>query len=404
MSKIERDEPLKINMLGGFFISRGGKILLQDEGRSRKVWNLLAYLIANRHRTLSGNELPELLCSDERSDDPTKAVKNLAYRLRIMLADSDLPKEDYILQKGGTYHWNNDIPIEVDTELFRGFMQKAGRVVDDTAKAKKLYFNAIEEYHGIFLPSFSYEEWVIDSAVKFQRDFLECIEKAHRYSESEEDYKRLLEICEVAITYDVYEEKTYCVYIELLNKLGRQSEALVAYETITNRLYSELGVNPSDELLALHRESLKAVKNIETDLLAIKDGLNEQGQVDGAFCSEYEIFKDVYRFVARGVERTGSSIFIVLCTVTDRKGEIPEQGYLTNGMKKVKDVIGATLRKGDLFAQYSATQYVIMLPNINFENTNMVTDRIETAFKKLSISRHIRINFKLQPLDPQGKN
>lgn len=404
MSEIERDEVLKVNMFGGFSISKGDEVLIEDEGRSRKVWNLFAYLIANRNRTLSGNELPELLCSDERSDDPSKAVKNLAYRLRVMLSDSGLPKGDYVLQKGGTYHWNNDIPMEVDVELFQKKLQSARRIVDDASKAKKLYFEAIDEYKGIYLPGFAYEEWVIGNSVKFQREFLECLEKAYLYSDSEEDYKKLIGICERAITYDLYEEKTYCIYIELLNKLGRQSDALAAYEAITGRLYNELGVNPSEELLSLHRDSLKAVKNVETDLLAIKEGLNEPGVVDGAFCSEYEIFKDVYRFAARGVERSGASIFIMLCTLTNSKNEVPEQEYLTNGMKKLKDVIAGALRKGDLFAQYSAAQYVVMLPNINFENGNMVANRIDSAFKKLSISRHVQVHYKLQPLDPQGKS
>jgi hypothetical protein len=46
MTDIAR-EPLKVNMLGSFSIYDSEKILLEDEGKSRKLWNLLAYIIVN---------------------------------------------------------------------------------------------------------------------------------------------------------------------------------------------------------------------------------------------------------------------------------------------------------------------------------------------------------------------
>lgn len=394
-------ENIKINMLGEFAIYCGDEVVLKDEGRSRKVWNLLAYLIANRGRTLASGELPELLCSDDRSDDPAKAVKNLAYRLRIMLGDSNLPKEDYILQKGGTYRWNNDISVEVDIEDFDGYYRQA-RATTDEEKAQKYYLKAIQKYQGIFLPTFPYEEWSITLAAQYQHMFVDCVMQAHRLAKCEEDYETLIEICERAIQYDPYEEKIFRVYIDCLIKLDRQQDALSAYETITGRLYSEMGVNPSKELTSLYRQIIKTIKSVENDLVIIKDGLNEPGEVDGAYCSEYEIFKDVYRFVARGVERSGSSIFIMLCTLTDLHDGVPEQEYLTAGMAKLKDVIGSALRKGDLFAQYSCTQFVVMLPNLTYENGVMVGNRITSAFKKQSVSKYVKMHFKLQPLDPKG--
>ena len=396
-------QTIKVNMLGEFTVSVDGKVVLKDEGRSRKVWNLFAFLLANRSRTLAGNELPELLCKDERSDDPAKAVKNLAYRLRQMLAGSDLPKGDWILQKGGTYHWNNGIPLEIDTEIFEEKMKLAKAERDDEKKALALYMEAVDEYGGIFLPGFAYEEWALTFGTRFQHGFVECLAKAHELTEDTAGFERLARSCEKAINFDPYDEKVYQVYIDSLIRLDRQNDALAAYETISDRLFNEMGVNPSKELSNLYRQIIKTIKNAESDLTSIKEGLNEGGTISGAYCSDYEIFKDVYRFVARGVERSGASNYIMLCTVTDQNEEIPEQEYLVNAMGKLQDVISQALRKGDLFARFSASQFVIMLQNLNYENGMMVGNRIMSAYKKHSISRHAKLQFKLQPLDPSGK-
>src|SRR5665648_1287802 len=107
---------IKVNMLGSFSFHDGEKILLEDEGKTRKLWNLLAYIIVNRGRKLSPTELPEILCSDDRIEDPVKAVKNLVYRLRVLLFNRPLPKLEYIKQNWGIYTWNTEIPIETDVD------------------------------------------------------------------------------------------------------------------------------------------------------------------------------------------------------------------------------------------------------------------------------------------------
>ncbi len=393
---------ITIHMLGEFSVFVNGKAVLRDEGRSRKVWNLFAYLLANRNRTLAGTELSDILCKDERSDDPAKAVKNLAYRLRQMLGTSQLPPDDYILQKGGSYYWNVNIPVKIDIEEFQEKSKKAKSTKGNGAEALALYLSAIDEYGGIFLPSFPYEEWVLSIGATMQREFVSCLKKAHELTETTEGFEKLTTVCEKAIGFDPYDEEVYRIYIDSLIRLDRQNEAKAAYDTISNRLFNEMGVNPSVELTSLYRQIIKTIKNAETDLDSIKEGLNEGGTVSGAYCSDYEVFKDVYRFVARGVERSGASNYIMLCTITDMNEEIPEQEYLVNAMTKLQEVISGALRKGDLFSRFSASQFVVMLQNLNYENGMMVGNRIISAYKKHSISKYAKLQFKLQPLDPSG--
>ena len=51
---------LRVQMLGDFSLRAGDNQISDTEGRSRKVWLLLAYMIYNRDRTVSQEELVEV--------------------------------------------------------------------------------------------------------------------------------------------------------------------------------------------------------------------------------------------------------------------------------------------------------------------------------------------------------
>ncbi|WP_312647964.1 BTAD domain-containing putative transcriptional regulator [Aminipila sp.] len=397
----QSDKQLKIYMLGRFALEYDGKIMIENQGKIHKVWTLLGYLLANHDRKLGAQELPEILCGDDRSSEPVKAVKNLVYRLRCVLAESGLPKENYVIQTGGIYSWNNDLDCVIDTDEFIEAYNKARKVFYDSDKAIEFYFQAISIYKGKFLPHAAYDEWAVNATTYYHRLFIDSVICLYQLLEKKESYEPMVEICEKAINIDAYNEDIYKIYIHCLTKIGRHKEALAAYETITTRLYDELGVNPSKELRSLYRDIIKTLKSVETDLVAIKEDLNEGGHAECSYFCEYQIFKDIYRFIARRVNRTGESIYIMLCTLTDNQDEIPSTEYLAEAMDTLKTSIGKTLRKCDLFSRYSNSQFVVMLPDISYENGCMVAGRIENVYKKNKVSKVVVMHYKLQPLDPK---
>ena len=52
MAEIRR-QPIKINMLGAFSMEYEGKVLTDEKSRTKQVWLLLKYLLANRHREVT---------------------------------------------------------------------------------------------------------------------------------------------------------------------------------------------------------------------------------------------------------------------------------------------------------------------------------------------------------------
>ena len=108
---------LEVQMLGDFSLKIGDKALSGDKVRGKQIWNLLEYIMVNRHKEISADGLIQALWSDDDTDDPSNALKNLAYRLRGTLKQSlDLKEGDYIVYKHGAYVWNQDLPCRIDVD------------------------------------------------------------------------------------------------------------------------------------------------------------------------------------------------------------------------------------------------------------------------------------------------
>ena len=74
---------IHITMFGQFSISYRDKCLCENEYRGSKMILLLEYLISQRGREITQNELIDLFWSD--SKNPANALKTLVHRTRAML-------------------------------------------------------------------------------------------------------------------------------------------------------------------------------------------------------------------------------------------------------------------------------------------------------------------------------
>ena len=90
---------LTIRTLGKFQIRDEEHIVNEEEIRSPKMINLLAYLIIHRNQTLTFYDMADALWQEEETGNPAGALKNLMYRLRVFLK-KNFGDEDFILTAG----------------------------------------------------------------------------------------------------------------------------------------------------------------------------------------------------------------------------------------------------------------------------------------------------------------
>lgn len=394
-------ETIQIQMFGGFKITIGDKVLSDSDNHSQQMWNLLEYLIAYRNETISTQSLVESLWPDDKSNNPANALKNLVYRIRTMFTSSGITYgRELIRYSHSTYSWNNQFACQVDTEQFENLCKQAGNEQLPAQSRIALYLRAFSIYQGDFLPNSSYRAWAMPFFHAFRSLYFKSIYEAIELLLVCKQYKDLEIICKQAVMIDPFEERAHQYLIFALVKQEKQSQALEHYNQLTDLFYRELGVSVSQEVRDLYREIVKTQNNIETDLSVIKEDLCEHEKVNGAFFCEYEVFKCMYRVEARTASRSGQSVFIALLTITDQDNQVPETSHLSKAMDQLLQSAYQSLRKGDIVSRFSATQYVLMLPTLTYENCQRVIARIAKRFKLDFRSKDIKLHTTLQPLEP----
>lgn len=388
---------IHIHMLGEFRITAAEKTISDQNNHSKKLWNLLEYLITYRNKEIAQSDLIDLLWGEDESSNPTGALKTLMHRVRNMLKELGYPQE-LIIQRRGTYSWNTNVPCTVDIDTFEKLCLDGSHIAEPHLRLEK-YRKAIAMYKGDFLPKTNYEPWVVPVSAYYHTMFLKIVSESIEILMNEQSYADVANVCWQALTIDQYTEFLHYNLIRSLYLSGNQRAALKQYSTTTDLFFSKFGITPSAEFRALYKEIAKINKDEETDLDTIKANLKEAQKRRSAFFCEYEFFKDVYRLEARVAEHTGSSIFLCLTTVTSTSGKAPELELLNQSMHKLKEIFLESLRSNDVFARYSISQYILMLPTDSYELAEIILKKIVSQFNRKITKGLVKINYNLTPLD-----
>lgn len=392
---------IEITMFGGFKIEAGGEAIQDTAARTHQLWHLIEYLVVFRHKTISQDELIEVLWPDNDIENPSNALKNLVYRIRSLLASQNLPHaRDMVMFNRGCYQWNNSLNTYMDTERFEELYKQASSA--DLSYDEKInkYMEAIDIYKGDFLPGSCFEKWVVPISSYYRSMYFKCVYAALGMLYDKGRYAEVELICKKALIIDQFEENVHKHLIMAMVKQGMQTQALAHYNLVTDLFFRELGVNLSASMRDLYREIIKTTHDVETDINIVREDLKEPDNTTGAFYCEYEVFKNLYRLEARTAARSGQSIFISLLTITDPQGGTLDVKLQSKAMDSFFEIIKGSLRKGDVFSRFSATQYVLMLPTLTYENCMMVMDRIIRRYKQTYRSKSVEIFTKIQPLNP----
>lgn len=380
----------------------GGEVVLDADGiRSEMVTKLLAYLICHRKKTMSVQELSDVLWPEEGSDNPAGALKNLMYRLRGILKKTWGDRE-YVLTGRGSYQWNPEISMIVDAEKFDEYCRQMENAKDNKEKIK-WGTEAADLYKGMFLPELSGEYWVISLSTYYHSLYLSTVKETADLLEQEKRYPVIEQICQSAIRLDPLDEEIHCHLIKAMIADNKQNLAMSHYRDTVKLLYDSLGVRPSREFQAVYEELLKQQHEHEQDISVIQEELQEENLPRGAFLCEYGVFRKMYSLEARSSGRLGISVHLALLTLyptynIDRSDEV-YQKLMNRGMKLLEDVLISSLRSSDIICRYSGNQYLIMLPACQYESAVMVMGRIQDHFYAADRKIKVRIQYSLDEID-----
>ena len=107
-----------------------------------------------------------------------------------------------------------------------------------------------------------------------------------------------------------------------------------------------------------------------------------EGNEGGYFCT-YPVFRGIYRAVSRMMERGGQSVYLMLCTLVDAKGNPIEDGPALEELSlRLKVALCSAVRRTDVVNQYGRGQFLALLVNLTLEDCKSVQKRISREFRE----------------------
>ena len=391
---------LKIQMLGGFSISADDQCVSDQDNRSKKVWALIAYLIYHRHRAIPQDELIGLLWpDDEHNANPSSALKAVVHRARNTL-EGLWPSAgaDLILHQSAGYMWNKEYPCELDVDVFEAFCKRARNDPEDLT----LDIEALQLYKGIFLPNMSSEMWTIPVAAYYHNRYIQRLLEILPIMARQGRYSEIASLCRSAIAMEPFHEELHCHFMRALLAMGDREGAVRIYQKLRESLYSNFCILPAEETRALYYEASKTINDHTIEIEVLRQQLQEDYR-DGALICEYDFFRVLYHSMERSMTRNGISAHIAMFTITDEKGAQLSKKKLENAVNTLEDQIRVSLRRGDAAARCSISQFVVMLPRANYEDSCMVCKRIVRNYFRRYPRAEIDIRFTVFPIQPDIK-
>ncbi|MBD5151699.1 MAG: hypothetical protein HDT16_04200 [Oscillibacter sp.] len=376
---------LQIRMLGGCSLTYGDKTISDPNYHLKKPWMLLAYLITFRSQEIPVDELINLLYPGETGSRPTGALKTLVYRVREMLDELGLPdSRDMILVSRGSYAWNAGVPIQLDADLFELACQRSGAVTMLPEERLELCRSALALYRGDLLSKAAGERWVSKLIPCYHIMYTRLVQTTAGLLAAQERWDELIQVCGRAIEIDGYEESFYHHLIRGLLRTGQTRQAMERYKRMYSIFYTELGVTPSEETMELYREitqeSSRDTSREAEDLAAVSRFLLREDRLAGAFFCDLEVFTDIYNLEARSMARSGRTVYLAMVSASMRDVTVPPLRMLNSYMERLEDCIRGTLRRGDVVAQYSVSQFILLLPVPSADKGQIALDRIISRF------------------------
>lgn len=391
------ENKLQIHMFGGLILQAGEQRIADRDNRSRKVWHLLAYLISRRGRPVPTAALIETLWGDEPdSGHPENALKVTLHRTRQLL-DQLWPGagKALICRADGGYRWNTQWEEFLDTAHFENLCRQEYTSAEAFLQAA---MEALSLYRGEYLAGLSIHTWVIPLATHYHNMYIVTLMKVLPLLLEQNRAAEAESLARSALPAEPYYEELHRMLMTALLRQNKPKEAVAVYDELSRRLLHDFGITPDAQTRDLYRQASHTVGDQTMPIDTVLDHLLEPAPAEGALLCSFETFRVLCHAEARAMTRSGKATHVALFSITGEETHHLTRRTLDAAMEQVSQQIRCSLRRGDAYCKCSASQFVILLPQANFENSCVVCRRIISAFTRRYPHSPIRIHFMVRPL------
>ena len=393
----EEKYKFKVYVLGQFTIEYDGQRRVPGTSLGARFLQLLQMVWLSGEEGIKKQDLVSALYNSENEININNSFNNLIYQLRKQMVKADFPRLDYVVKKRGIYKCDPLIDLDIDVLDFKNEIGISFSTPDTSKEWKAASIeDCLAMYRGTLLPAIQTQNWVIMETVELRRMYSKAVNWLCDYYKTEKQYRKLYEVSTKAA--EIYPEEDWFAYqIEALVKMNEQKEALKLYDRVVEFFNSELGI-PVPKKLVKAYSSISSDIDIHSDRIGeIKKEISDHGSDSDkndkrAYECSYPGFIDAYNVLERNMERTGSSVYMMLLTAADYEGKpIHGDEKIKQRSAQLLDAISGALRSGDTFTRYSKTQFLVLLIGTSEDDCEVIFDRIK---KKLESVAGQRANLK----------
>jgi DNA-binding SARP family transcriptional activator/tetratricopeptide (TPR) repeat protein len=236
---------LTVGVLGPLVVAVDGRSVELTTGRLR---TLLAALAVSAGRTVSLERLVEALWDGDGPGNARRGIHVYLTRLRAVLGTDAITTEPggYLLRAA---------PDQVDAVRFVRLLDATAREPDPAAQ-RALLDEALELWRGTPFDGVR-SEWLARSETpRLVERYLAATERRADLAIADGSPGELVGRLRELTGQHPLRESLWARYLMVLDRSGRQAEALRSYETIRVRLRDELGTDPGPALREVHADLL----------------------------------------------------------------------------------------------------------------------------------------------------
>ncbi len=377
---MEGGHVLHVRMFGNYQMHYNGHPLTGEKIRDTHFTSLMQILLHHVSAGVSRDCLEDVLLGDRDVENRHQALLTIIYKAKKKLRKMGLPDENYIVLEKGVYYWTPNIPVREDAADFDALCEQA-KTCTDQEERLRIYLEACYTYKGEFLSAHTAVLWASAEARRYRMQFCDCVEHAAAILREKEDWFCLEELGRYVMEMVPFSDWEVLV-MEALVESGRYEEARQFYADTADNYLKEQGVCPSAKIMEMMEKLGNQMQHSYEVLDHIQQGLMEGDlEPSGGYQCSYPVFRGIYHTVSRLMERGGQSVYLMLCTLVDGKGNPMKEGERLDEMsRRLNHAIRFSIRHGDIMNQYGSGQFLVLLVNTTREDCEIVERRINQKF------------------------
>jgi DNA-binding SARP family transcriptional activator len=234
---------------------------------TRVIQGLLAYLLLQRHRTHSRDELAALFWGEQNQERARGCLNTTLWRLRCALEPAGVPHGTYLISNYcGEVAFNRDSRYWLDVAIFEEQIKSILATPHESVEASEVkeLENIMHLYRGELLEGF-YNDWALRERESLRTLYLNGLAYLMKYEKYYGLHEKSLTYGRHILEVDPLREEIHREMMRLYAENGQRALAARQYKSCCEVLRVELDIQPMAETQALYAHIMSSGETFHAD-------------------------------------------------------------------------------------------------------------------------------------------